>query len=148
LNDLWKYPYDNEYEKFTLELRNLILPIFATIEKYGSKKRHFNKFRKNIDDFYNRILLNEDYSSEITLKYQTRLKKHWENLFTFLDFDNVPWNNNMAERGIRHLAVQRKISMYFDSGIKYYLLFLGIMQTCKFQSKSFLKFLLSEKKII
>lgn len=103
-NDLWKYPYDNEYEKFTLELRNLILPIFATIEKYGSKKRHFNKFRKNIDDFYNRILLNVDYSSEITLKYQIRLKKHWKNLFTFLDFDNVPWNNNMAERGIRHLT--------------------------------------------
>lgn len=147
-DDLWKNPYDSEYEKFILELRNLILPIFATIEKYGSKKCHFNKFNKNIDEFYNRVILNENYISEITIKYQTRLKKHWTNLFTFLDFDNIPWNNNMAERGIRHLAVQRKISMYFDKGITSYLLFLGIMQTCKFQNKSFLKFLLSGKKTI
>jgi hypothetical protein len=52
----------------------------------------------------------------------------------------------MAERGIRHLAVQRKISTFFDKGISYYLLLLGIMQTCKFQNKSFLKFMLSGKK--
>ena len=29
-------------------------------------------------------------------------------------------NNNMAERGIRHLAMQRIISTYFDKGISYY----------------------------
>ncbi len=98
--------------------------------------------------FYNRIILNERCNSEIVLKNQTRLKKHWGNLFTFLNFDNIPWNNNMAERGIRHLAVQRKISTFFGKGIAPYLLLLGIMQTCKFQNKSFLKFLLSEKKNI
>lgn len=146
--DLWKHPYDIEYEKFVIELRNLIIPIFASIEKYGSKKRHFNKFRKNKDAFYNRVILNESYTSEITVKYQTRLKKHWTNLFTFLESDDIPWNNNMAERGLRHIAVQRKISMSFGSGISSYLLFLGIMQTCKFQKKSFLKFLLSGKKSI
>jgi len=147
-DDLWENPYDIEYEKFMVELKNLIIPIFASIEKYGSKKRHFNKFIKNIDEFYNQIILNENYNSEIVLKYQTRFKKHWANLFTFLDFDNIPWNNNMAERGIRHLAVQRKISTFFDKGVTHYLLLLGIMQTCKFQNKSFLKFLLSGKKNI
>lgn len=147
-DDLWKHPYDIEYEKFILELRNLIIPIFATIEKYGSKKRHFNKFRKKIDEFFHKVIMNEGYNSEITLKYQTRLKKHWKNLFTFLAFDDIPWNNNMAERGIRHLAVQRKISTHFNNGIKNYLLFLGIMQTCRFQNKSFLKFLLSGNKTI
>ena len=82
------------------------------------------------------------------LKYQIRLKKYWGNLFAFINFDNIPWNNNMAERGVRHLAIQRKISMYFDKGTSDYLLFLGIMQTCKFQSKSFLQFLLSGKKCL
>jgi predicted RecB family nuclease len=147
-DDLWKNPYDGEYEKFILELKNLIISIFSSIEKYGSKKRHFNKFKKNIDEFYNSVILKGNYHSETTVKYQTRLKKHWTNLFTFLDFDGIPWNNNMAERGIRHLAVQRKISTYFDKGISYYLLLLGIMQTCKFQNKSFLKFMLSGKKNI
>ena len=147
-DDLYKNPYNIEYETFIYKLKNLIIPIFSTIEKYGSKRRHFNKFKKDIDLFYNQIILNENYNSELTQKYQTRLKKQWINLFTFLDFDNIPWNNNMAERGIRHLAVQRKISTYFDNGISDYLLLLGIMQTCKFQNKSFLKFLLSEKKSI
>ncbi len=145
-DDLWKNPYDSEYEYFMLQLKNLIIPIFASIVKYGSKKCHFNKYKKNIDTFYNRIILNERCNSEIVLKYQTRLKKHWGNLFTFLNFDNIPWNNNMAERGIRHLAVQRKISTFFGKGIVPYLLLLGIMQTCRFQKKSFLKFLLSGKK--
>ncbi|MEO8149770.1 MAG: TM0106 family RecB-like putative nuclease [Bacteroidia bacterium] len=146
--DLYKNPYDIEYENFILELRNLIIPIFASIEKYQSKKCHFNKFKKSIEAFYNLVILNANYSSEMTLKYQTRIKKHWANLFTFIEFDDIPWNNNMAERGLRHLAIQRKISTFFDKGIKNYLLFLGIMQTCRFQKKSFLKFLLSGKKTI
>jgi len=53
----------------------------------------------------------------------------------------------MAERAIRHLAVQRKISgSFFDSLISQYLLLLGIAQSCRFQDKSFLKFLLSQEK--
>jgi hypothetical protein len=53
---------------------------------------------------------------------------------------------NMAERAIRHLAVQRKISgrLYKRSAV-HYLVLLGIAQTCRFQGKSFLKFLLSEQ---
>ncbi|MEG2070299.1 MAG: transposase, partial [Bacteroidales bacterium] len=147
-DDLWKNSYNNEYESFVLNLKNLIIPMFASIEKYGSKKYHFNKFKKQIDQFYHHYLEEGVYHSEITLKYQIRLKKNWKNLFTFTEYDNIPWNNNMAERGIRHLAVQRKISTYFDKGIANYLLLLGIMQTCKFQNKSFLQFLLSGKKML
>jgi hypothetical protein len=147
-DDLWKFPFDAEYEKFVREFRDLIIPIFETIKKYESKKCHFNKFQKNIDEFYNRIIKNETYTSEITLKYQTRLKKYWTSLFTFMEFDNIPWNNNMAERGLRHLAIQRKISTHFNNATTVYLLFLGIMQTCRFQKISFLKFLLSGKKSI
>jgi hypothetical protein len=146
--DLYKNPYDIEYEKFILELRNLIIPIFESIKEFGSKKCHFNKFAKNRDTFYHRLILNENYNSEITLKYQKRFEKNWASLFTFMELDNIPWNNNMAERGLRHLAVQRKISTYFDKGVKNYLLFLSLMQTCRFQKKSFLKFLLSGKKSI
>ena len=53
----------------------------------------------------------------------------------------------MAERALRHLAVQRKISGSFsESGIAEYLRILGIMQTCRFQNKPFLEFLMSEEK--
>ena len=50
----------------------------------------------------------------------------------------------MAERAIRHLAVQRKISgAFFEHSARQYLVLLGIAQTCRFQDKSFLRFLMS-----
>ena len=143
-DDLWKYPFDIEYEKIVLELRNLIIPIFESIAKYGSKKYHLNKLKKSIIKFYDNIIINKNYNSDIAIKYQKRLEKYWNRLFTFIEYDNVPWNNNMAERRLRHLAVQRKISSHFNNGIHVYLLFLGIMQTRRFQKKSFFKFLLSK----
>ena len=52
----------------------------------------------------------------------------------------------MAERAIRQLAVQRKISgSFFKRSAGHYLLLLAISQTCRFQGKSFLKFLLSKE---
>lgn len=85
-----------------------------------------------------------DCSSENVKKYQKRLSKHKDSLFVFLERDGIAWNNNMAERALRHLAVQRKISgSFFASAMEEYLIMLGIMQTCRFQNKPFLEFLMS-----
>jgi hypothetical protein len=68
-----------------------------------------------------------------------------ESLFSFIEHDGVPWHNNAAERALRHLAVQRKISGAFsEKGAGDYLRLLAIAQTCRFQRKSFLGFLLSK----
>jgi hypothetical protein len=65
-------------------------------------------------------------------------------LFTFVEWDGIPWNNNAAERALRHLTVQEKVSGFFyKSLMPDYLRLLGIRQTCRFQGKSFLKFLFS-----
>ena len=122
-----------------------MLPIFESIDKYGLKIRHLNKFISKVDSFY-KCITNSQYKSEITQKYQNRFLRYRNKLFTFLYYDNIPWNNNMAERGLRHIAVQRKISTHFREGIDNYLLLLGIMQTCRFSGKSFLEFLISRKK--
>jgi hypothetical protein len=88
-----------------------------------------------------------EYVSEETVKYKKRFQRNKESLFTFLDRDAVPWNNNIAERAIRHLAIQRKISgTFYKKYVQQYLSLLGIAQTCRFQGKSFLKFLLSKEK--
>ena len=66
-----------------------------------------------------------------------------------MEDDGIPWDNNMAERAIRQLAVQRKISgTFYKHAAPNYLLLLAISQTCRFQNKSFLKFLLSKEKNI
>jgi hypothetical protein len=85
----------------------------------------------------------------ITQTFQNRFIKYREKLFVFLDIDGIPWNNNAAERAIRHLAVQRKISGSFgQESTPQYLRLLGITQTCRFQNKSLLQFLLSGEKDI
>jgi len=77
-------------------------------------------------------------------RYRKRFERYKDSLFCFLENDAVPWHNNAAERALRHLAVQRKISGAFsESGASVYLRFLSIAQTCRFQQKSFLGFLLS-----
>jgi hypothetical protein len=66
-----------------------------------------------------------------------------------LKYDGVSWNNNTAERAIRHLAVQRKISGSFSTeGANHCLRLLAVAQTCRFQKKSFLGFLLSGLKSV
>ena len=145
-DDLWKAPFDIEYEGFILEVRNLIVPILQTAEEHGLKTKKLSKFNSSVEKFYEDTI-NKNYKSELTLKYQKRLLSYRESLFTFLNEDNIPWNNNMGERAIRHLAVQRKISgTFFESIMLHYLLLLGIMQTCRFQNKSFLQFLLLKEK--
>ncbi len=143
-DDLWKSPFDSEFESFILEVKNLLVPVLAAVQKYGLKKRHLQKFSKQIDHFYERVITDRTYRSDLTVKYQSRFKRYRQSLFTFTEHDGIPWNNNMAERAIRHLAVQRKISgFFFKSVAPQYLLMLGITQTCRFQEKSLLKFLMS-----
>ena len=145
--DLWKSPFNIEFESFVLEVRNLIVPIFDAVDRYGLKTRNLRKFHRDVERFYKKSIVGKEYKFEATVKYQKRFHRYKESLFTFLDQDSVPWNNNMAERAIRHLAVQRKISgTFYKTVVRQYLLLLGIAQTCRFQGKSVLKFLLSGEK--
>ncbi|MEX1095476.1 MAG: IS66 family transposase [Planctomycetales bacterium] len=146
-DDLWKAPFDREFETFALTLRDLLVPIMTAVDRYGLKTWHLRKFEKDVEKFYARQVVDREYVSELAVKYQKRFQRYREGLFTFLGEDGIPWNNNMAERAIRQLAVQRKISgTFFKRVAPQYLLLLSIAQTCRFQGKSFLKFLLSKTK--
>lgn len=148
-DDLWKEPFNEEFESFVFEVRRLIVPILQTIQKYGSKKCHLNKFKKSIELFYRNTIDKSAYTFEVTIKYQRRFQRYKNSLFVFMEEDDISWNNNMAERAIRQLAVQRKISgTFYKHAVPNYLLLLAIAQTCRFQDKSFLKFLLSKEKNI
>jgi transposase-like protein len=136
-DDLWKAPFNSEFESFVLEVRNLIVPIFEAVERHGLKARNLKKFRRNVEQFYKMNIVSKEYVSEETIKYKRRFQRNKESLFTFLDRDAVPWNNNTAERAIRHLAIQRKISgTFYKKYVQQYLLLLGVAQTCRFQGKS------------
>jgi len=145
-DDLWSNPFNTEFETFVFEVTNLLVPIFMAIGMYGLKRRHLHRFHAPVERFYQQHIVDRPYTSDTTVKYQKRFQRYRDSLFTFLDEDGIPWENNMAERALRHLAVQRKISgSFFEKATHNFLLLLGITQTCRFQDKSFLKFLLSQE---
>jgi predicted RecB family nuclease len=145
-DDLWKAPFDKELETFAVEVQALLVSILVDVDRYGLKAWHLRKFFKDVGRFYAKNIVGREYTSEPVQKFQKRFDRYRESLFTFLTQDGIPWENNMAERAIRQLAVQRKISgSFFKRVAPQYLLLLAISQTCRFQEKSFLKFLLSKE---
>jgi hypothetical protein len=146
-DELWKNPYNAVFEGFVGTFRNLLQLLIADVQRYGLKRRHLNKHMRQVQKFYRDEICGKEFSDELTQTYQKRFLRYRESLFRFLEEDGIPWNNNTAERASRHLAVQRKISgSFFERGTIPYLELLGISQSCRFQGKSFLRFLLSEEK--
>src|SRR6266508_3556347 len=144
IDDLLASPFDIELETFALEVKNLIIPIMEAVQKYGLKRYYLNKFKQNIDSFYKRVITDMRYTSDLTNTYQKLFVRYQDSLFTFIDQDGIPWHNNTAERAIRYISKQRAISTNFHASVmKDYLILLGIRQACRFQGKSFLKFLFS-----
>ena len=145
-DDLFKNPFDEDLKKLSSEFTDLLVPIIETIDKYGLKKRHLNKHKKLVTRFQERMNNNE-YSSEITRSYQKRFIKNKNKLFTFLSFDEVPWNNNNAENAVKRFVFLRRMigGSSTVKGLKEYLILLSIRETLRRKNASFLKFLLSQE---
>jgi hypothetical protein len=141
-DDLWKNPFNAEYEEFVSSVRDLLAPIITDIRRFGLKVLHLRKYQKDVEHFYRDKISGQPVQDEIIAKYQKRFERYRNSVFCFLGADGIPWNNNAAERALRHLAVQRKISGAFSrKGANHYLRLLAVAQTCRFQNKSFLCFL-------
>lgn len=148
-NDLFKNQLDMEFKHLVSEFGKVLRKIIKTVDTYGLRKRHLNKHEKDVAKFYKEIV-NQEYESEITAKYQTRLKKYKDKLFTFLGYDGIPWNNNNAEHAIKPFASYRKETngSYTEISIKNHLVLLTIQQTCEYRGINFLEFLKCKEKSI
>jgi len=143
-DDLWRNPFDDEFEGFVATFRDLLVPIIEDVQRFGLRARYLRKHRSSVDCFYRDMVTGKASERDATARFRKRFERYKDSLFSFLEKDDVPWHNNAAERALRHLAVQRKISGSFsEKGAGDYLRLLAIAQTCRFQRKSFLGFLLS-----
>jgi hypothetical protein len=72
--------------------------------------------------------------------------KYGPRLFTFLDYDGVPWNNNNAERAIKAFARVRRFAdgRFTEESIREYLVMLSVAETCRYQNIDLLRFLLAK----
>jgi hypothetical protein len=68
-------------------------------------------------------------------------------MFTFLDHDGVPWNNNNAEHAIKRFAKYRRDAdgRFTERTLTQYLVLATVFETCEFNNVNILKFLLSKE---
>jgi len=113
------------------------------------KTRYLRKHNPAVGRFF-RELSGQSYRSETAVKYQQRFQKNRDTLFTFLDHDGVPWNNNTAEHAIKTLAILRRAigGTSTQGGTDDYLILLSIYETCRNIGVGFLDFLRSGEKDI
>jgi transposase len=143
-DDLLKHPYDDVLKRLGREFVCLVKPMIETVDHYGLKRRFLNKHRISVDRFY-RKLSEESGAGEAATKVVERLKRNRDTMFTFLNFDDVPWNNNNAEHAIKAFATLRRVidGVTTEKGLQDFLILLSLCETCKYKHADFLGFLRS-----
>jgi hypothetical protein len=68
-------------------------------------------------------------------------------MFTFLEHDGLPWNNNNAEHAIKRFAKYRRDAngKFTEASLREYLVLASVLETCEFNNVSVLDFLLSKE---
>jgi hypothetical protein len=143
-DDIRVQPFDEELRCVVQRFGSLLRPMIETIDKYGLKRRHLHKHVADVARFY-RHLPQHGYESEVAQRYYTRLTKYRNRLFTFLEHDSVPWNNNNAENAIKRIVSRRRTlgTQFSENGIRDDLILLSIYKTLRYRRRDFLEFLLS-----
>jgi transposase len=104
-----------------------------------SLRKHPNfkpgKWQDHVDRLNSRLakLTSQAYADADAQRLAKRLRKHAEFIFTFLDYADVPFENNFAERQIRPAVIIRKnsLSNRSDRGAKTQSVLMSINRTLK-----------------
>ena len=107
--DVKANPFDMELREIVQAFASVMRPIVDTVDRYGLTKSRLQKHKIAAMGFVEKVVGNR-LSSEPARKYQNRIEKYGARLFTFLDYDNVPWNNNSAEHAIKAFARYRRFA--------------------------------------
>jgi hypothetical protein len=148
-NDLLKNPFDQELRDMASRFGRLIRSIIGTVDRFGLSSYHLGRHKNEVQDFID-LLEGSSVTSDTAGKYFKRILKYRAKLFTFMEFNGVPWNNNNAEHSIKPFAKYRRLidGQITENGLRPYLVLLSIYQTCKYKEISFLDFMLSGKRDI
>ena len=142
--DLKANPYDAELRVIVQAFATIVRSIIETVDRYGLTKSRLQKHKSAAMGFVEKCGKHQ-VSSEAATKYQKRIDKYGYRLFTFLDYDRVPWHNNNAEHAIHAFARYRRFAdgRFTRKSVRDYLAILLFFQTCEYRGVSVLDFLLS-----
>jgi hypothetical protein len=143
-DDLLKYPFDSELADVSKSFGGLLRKIVGTIDKRGLKRYWLQAHQSDVQKYF-QDLSEKQFTSDIAGALRKRLLRYNRKLFTFCDYDGIPWNNNNAEHAIKYFAKYRRLvnGRVTENGISDYLVLLSIYQTCEYRGISVFKFMLS-----
>jgi DNA-directed RNA polymerase subunit RPC12/RpoP len=145
-DDVLKNPLDMELKGIAQEFGVLLRTIIETVDCRGLKKRYLSKHKRAASRFL-RSVGTAEASSDLANKYKKRFQKSGQKMFTFLNHDGVPWNNNNAEHAIKRFAKYRRDAdgSFTERSLQEYLILATVLETCEFNNVNVLKFLLSKE---
>jgi len=145
-DDLLKHPLDMELKGMAQQLGTVLRAIIETVDRRGLQSRYLHKHKQAVGRFLESVASNE-LSSPVAGRYRKRFQKSGKKMFTFLDHDGVPWNNNNAEHAIKRFAKYRRDAdgRFTERTVQEYLVLATVLETCEFNNLNVLKFLLSKE---
>ncbi|RJT27730.1 TM0106 family RecB-like putative nuclease [Mesorhizobium waimense] len=141
--DILKHPFNEELTFIATRFGSLLREIVETIDRYGLKKRNLGKHKRSAERFLSDVA-ELRCTTEAGLALKRRIDKNKETLFAFLDYDNVPWNNNNAEHAVRAFTrIRNLMASSTPKGTSEYCVLLSLQQTLRCRGIRFLDFLRS-----
>jgi hypothetical protein len=141
--DVLKHPFNEELTFIAMRFGSLLREIVETIDRYGLKKRNLGKHKRAAERFLNDVA-KQGCVTEAGLALKKRIEKNKDKLFTFLDHDDVPWNNNNAEHAVRAFTrIRNVMASSTPKGTNEYCILLSLQQTLRCRGIRFLDFLRS-----
>jgi transposase-like protein len=126
-----------EMKKFHKKVKRL----YRDAVRFKQKGPPENEVKRRVKRFLERLdeISNKQYMDEDCQRLAKRLRKHRENMFRFLEVEELRPDNNIAEQGIRPNVVIRKISggNRSDKGARSHEVMMSIIETYKRRDQNF-----------
>jgi hypothetical protein len=143
--DVFHNPFDKELMTLAHGFADLLRKVVKTVNRHGLQSKHLRRHRAEVEAFLAETCAGQ-LQSNLASGYQKRFEKYQAKLFTFLDHDGVPWNNNNAEHAIHCFARYRMFAdgRFTEASIQDYLDLLSLYQSCEYQGINFLQYVRTE----
>jgi hypothetical protein len=141
--DVLKHPFNEELTFIAERFGALLREIVETIDGHGLKKRYLARHKRDAERFLNDVA-GLQCATEVCSALKKRIERSRNRLFTFLDHDGVPWNNNNAEHAVRAFTrIRNTMCSSTPKGTREYCVLLSLQQTLQCRGLGFLDFLRS-----
>lgn len=121
-------------EKWPKKMIKLLRESIHFRKTQGVNSSEAERFKERFDELMDEeILLKETDKQKEFNSFRKGIRKHRENIFTFLTNPLVPYDNNASERSLRPVKTKLKVSGQFksDHGAEEYATLQSIIQTAK-----------------